>query len=180
MRDFLTNSFDEIWRCCNSLDYQSADEFVEFLKTFRNGQQQIHIIGNGGSASIATHMATDFSKTAGLPVRYLGDHNYLTCVGNDYGFDEIYAKGVEWYGHPGDLLIAISSSGNSENIVRGVKSALSKRLKVATFSGFRADNAIRDLGNWNFWVGSEDYNVVEMVHHIWLARFCDFIGSECE
>ena len=171
------DSFEEISRGCRSLDFEVAENFISYLKTYQNQCGQILIIGNGGSASIATHIATDFSKMAGLPARYLGDHNYLTCVGNDYGFENIYSKGIEWYAQSEDLLIAVSSSGASENIVRAIDAARAKGLKIATFSGFLGDNAIRTKGDWNFWVDSTDYNTIEMVHHIWLVRMCDFLSS---
>src|SRR6516225_4013827 len=74
-------------------------------------------IGNGGSAAIASHMATDYSKNGGIRALALNDSVMLTCLGNDLGYGEVFANQVELYARPQDLLIAISSSGRSANIL---------------------------------------------------------------
>lgn len=121
-------------------------------------------VGNGGSASIASHMAIDFAKNAGIPAMAFNDGVTLTCLGNDLGYDQVFAKQVEMYGKPEDVLVAISSSGNSASILNAVAAARRIGMPVLTLSGFEAENRLRKLGDWNLYVPSGEYGFVEIVH----------------
>ena len=121
-------------------------------------------IGNGGSASIASHQAIDYLKNGDIRALALNDSAALTCLSNDCGYAEVFAKQLEKHGREGDMLVAISSSGQSENILRGVKAARAQKMTVATFSGFRPDNPLRTLGDVNFYVESDQYGYVELAH----------------
>ena len=125
---------------------------------------RVFFIGNGGSAGICSHMATDWMKNGGFSALAFNDGSALTCVGNDLGFDQVFAKPLEMHGRKDDLLIAISSSGNSPNILRGVEAARAAGLQVVTLSGFKPDNRLRRLGEVNFYVPSERYGFVEISH----------------
>ena len=125
---------------------------------------KIIFIGNGGSAGIASHLAIDFSKNGGLRAMAFNDASALTCLGNDFGYDQIFAKQIEFHGRDGDLLIAISSSGRSPNILNAVRMGRSMNVKVVTFSGFTADNELRNAGDVNFFVDSKEYGFVEIAH----------------
>lgn len=121
-------------------------------------------IGNGGSASIASHQATDFCKNGGMRAIAFNDPSLLTCLGNDFGYQHVFEKPIEMFADPGDILIAISSSGRSENILMGVNAAKEKRCQVITMSGFASDNRLWSMGNLNFFVPSDSYGFVEIVH----------------
>ncbi len=121
-------------------------------------------IGNGGSASIASHMAVDFWKNAGIRAVAFNDSSLLTCISNDYGYEHVFEKPIEMFAEPGDTLIAISSSGQSENILLGVGAARAKGVKVITFTGFEKDNPLRKLGDINFYVPVSQYGHVEVIH----------------
>ncbi|WP_420562179.1 SIS domain-containing protein [Thalassobaculum sp.] len=122
------------------------------------------IAGNGGSAAIASHFATDFSKNGGVPTLAFSDAALLTCISNDLGYENVYAKPIELFGRPGDLLLAISSSGASPNILAAARAALDGGMRVATMSGFRPDNPLRSMGQLNFYIDSDSYGVVECSH----------------
>lgn len=142
--------------------------FIEIAATrFRAAASRggkVMFVGNGGSASIASHMAVDFSKNAGIPALAFNDGATLTCLGNDLGFEQVFARQVEMYGKPEDVLVAISSSGGSPNILRAVGAARRLGLPVLTLSGFKPDNKLRSLGDWNLYVPSVEYGFVEIVH----------------
>ena len=121
-------------------------------------------IGNGGSAAIASHMAADFSNKAGISALALTDFSALTCVSNDYGYRDVFERQLGWHVQEGDRLFAISSSGQSANIVNAAKYASRARLMVITLSGFAADNPLRQVGDVNFYVPSSDYGIVETAH----------------
>jgi D-sedoheptulose 7-phosphate isomerase len=125
---------------------------------------KLMFIGNGGSAAIASHNAIDFSKNGGLRSTAFNDGAVLTCLGNDFGYEYVFAKQIEWHGREGDLLIAISSSGRSENILKAVGAAREKACRVVTLSGFGDDNPLRKLGDVNFYVRAAAYGLVEVAH----------------
>ena len=144
-----------------------------------NGRKVI-IAGNGGSAAIASHCAVDFTKNAGIRCVNFNEADLITCLANDYGYDRWLAKALELYADDGDLVVLISSSGRSANIVRAAEHTVGRRLGLVTLSGFAADNPLRALGGLNLWVDSRAYNIVEMTHHIWLLAVCDLIIGAAE
>ena len=121
-------------------------------------------VGNGGSATVASHMATDFSKNGGLRTLALNDGSMLTCLGNDYGFDYVFSKQIEFYATRGDLVVAISSSGKSPNILNAVNAARTIGCTILTLSGFAPDNPLRSLGDVNLYLKSDLYGFVEIGH----------------
>ncbi len=136
---------------------------------------KLMFVGNGGSAAIASHMATDYSKNGDIRSLALNDSSMLTCLGNDLGYDRIFAKQIELYARRGDLLVAISSSGRSANILNAVKAARAAECAVVTFSGFTADNPLRGLGDINFYLASDRYGFVEIGHLTICHAILDFI-----
>lgn len=121
-------------------------------------------IGNGGSAGISSHVAIDYSKNGGLRSMAFNDGAALTCLGNDLGYENVFAKQIEFHARAGDLLIAISSSGNSPNIIKGVEAARTAGCRVVTLSGFKRENRLRPLGDVNFYLESGEYGFVEIGH----------------
>jgi D-sedoheptulose 7-phosphate isomerase len=132
-------------------------------------------VGNGGSAAIASHMATDYSKNGHIRSLALNDSSMLTCLGNDLGYDRVFAQQIELQARAGDLVIAISSSGRSANILNAVKAARDAECKVVTLSGFTIDNPLRRLGDINFYIGSDRYGFVEIGHLTLCHAVLDFI-----
>jgi D-sedoheptulose 7-phosphate isomerase len=134
---------------------------------------KVMFIGNGGSMGIATHMAIDFSKNGGIRAMAFGDGAVLTCLGNDFGYSDVFSRQIEWHGGANDVLVAISSSGASPNILKGVLAARAKGSKIVTFSGFREDNPLRHGGDVNFYVRAEEYGFVELAHQSILHAMLD-------
>ena len=163
-----------------------ADVFPQLIE-LKNLVQASHargkkviIAGNGGSAAIAGHCSVDFTKSAGIRCVNFNDADLITCFANDYGYEFWLQKALEFYADDGDLVILISSSGKSRNMVRAAEYAISKQLQVVTFTGFAEDNPLKALGQINFWVNSRAYNVIEMTHQIWLLAVCDLIIGKAE
>jgi D-sedoheptulose 7-phosphate isomerase len=132
-------------------------------------------VGNGGSAAIASHMATDYSKNGNIRSIALNDGSMLTCLGNDLGYDRVFSKQIELHARAGDLLIAISSSGRSANILNAVRAARASGCKIVTLSGFTPDNPLRGLGDINFYIASDRYGFVEIGHLTICHAVLDFI-----
>jgi D-sedoheptulose 7-phosphate isomerase len=134
------------------------------MRACHDGGRRIMLVGNGGSAGICSHLATDFSKNGGMRATAFNDGSVLTCLGNDYGYEHVFAKQIEWHGVEGDMLIAISSSGRSTNILNAVASARKLKCVVVTLSGFKPDNPLRALGDINIYFPSSEYGFVEVGH----------------
>ncbi len=121
-------------------------------------------IGNGGSAAIASHQALDYWKNGKLKALAFNDASLLTALSNDLGYEHVFSTPIESFADEGDVLIAISSSGQSQNILNGVLAAKQKKCRAITFSGFNADNPLKKMGDLNFYVPSSSYGVVEVTH----------------
>jgi D-sedoheptulose 7-phosphate isomerase len=139
-------------------------------------KNKILIIGNGGSASIASHFSIDICKNTNLVCQCFNESSLITCLANDFGYKNWVKKAIQYYGNEGDVLIAISSSGNSENILNACFEARKKNFSsIVTFSGFSSRNKLKKLGDINMWVNSKVYNIVENIHQIWLLSIIDYI-----
>jgi D-sedoheptulose 7-phosphate isomerase len=139
----------------------------------QDGGNKLMLIGNGGSAAIAGHLANDFSKNGGLRATAFNDGAVLTCLGNDFGYEHVFSKQIEWHARKGDLLVAISSSGRSPNILNGVAAARAQNCRVVTLSGFGEDNPLRKTGDVNFYVRCPEYGFVEVAHFSLLHAILD-------
>lgn len=138
-------------------------------------QAQLFFIGNGGSSAIASHMTADFMKNGMMNTCSLYDHAVMTCMGNDFGYEYIFSRQIELRARPGDLVVTISSSGNSPNIIRAIHMAKQKEAEVITFTGFLRDNRARQLGDINVYVPSSRYGIVESIHNLILQQIVDSI-----
>jgi D-sedoheptulose 7-phosphate isomerase len=134
------------------------------MRAAHDAGNRLFFIGNGGSAGISSHMATDYSKNGGMRASALTDASAITCLANDYGYEHVFEKQIEWHARAGDILIAISSSGRSKNILNAVKAARECGCIVYTFSGFTPDNPLRPMGDLNFYLANKEYGFVEVGH----------------
>ena len=146
----------------------NVDDFVKWaIATARGAHaagRKLMFVGNGGSSAIASHMAVDYSKNGGMRSLAFNDGAFLTCLGNDLGYENVFAKQLDLHANAGDLLIAISSSGQSPNILNAVAVARGRGCHIATLSGFQPDNPLRLLGDYNVYVPSTSYGFVEIAH----------------
>ncbi|MDE7204410.1 MAG: SIS domain-containing protein [Lachnospiraceae bacterium] len=148
---------------------------VECFSRHKKADTQIFFIGNGGSSAIASHMTADFMKNGGMKTYSLYGNAVTTCMGNDYGYEYVFSRPLEFLGQENDLLVAVSSSGNSQNIVNAINTANAKNMETITFTGFKKDNKSKQLGTINVYVPSEKYGVVESIHNLMLQQVVDLI-----
>ena len=176
MSNLAEKYYENLWALIRSIQVTNQDgqemnfdQGIEWtcnliLAQAKEGRKLI-FIGNGGSAAISSHLATDFWKNGGIKALAFNDSSLLTCIGNDYGYEHLFAKPILMFADPGDILMAISSSGRSPNILNGVKAAREKNCQVITFSGFYPHSPLRSLGDLNYYVPAEAYGPVEVLHH---------------
>jgi D-sedoheptulose 7-phosphate isomerase len=155
-------------------------ELKNDLETVHKNGGKTMAMGNGASASIASHISTDLSKGAGIRTVNFNDANLITALSNDYGYENWMAKAVEIYGDSGDIVILVSSSGSSKNVIKAASVAKRMDMKIVTLSGFMADNPLKQCGDLNLWVESKAYNIIENMHMIWLTAVCDAIIGKAE
>jgi len=152
---------------------EGLKQAVQMVLDVQKKKRKVVVVGNGGSAAISSHITVDIWKNGGIRAVAFNDTSLLTCVGNDYGYEHVFAKPVEMFCDPDDLVVVISSSGNSQNIINAARAAKEARCGVISFSGFKTDNSLRKEGNLNFYVPSLSYGVVEVTHLLLLHSIVD-------
>ena len=176
---------DDYWSRYQKLFFDSRDDdsilkFRDFIKETKDRNGKIIFIGNGASASLSSHAATDFTKQAKIPSIAFNDHNLITALSNDYGYENWVSKAIEYYADKNDSIIFISVSGESENLVNGLKFALENDLKSASLTGSDINNSIKRNTECSLWVNSKAYNIVESIHTIWITLIIDLFVGQAE
>ena len=151
----------------------SIVQMLDVLSELRRRGGSLYLVGNGGSAAIAGHAVTDFLNVGGLRAMTLHDSSLMTCMANDYGYENGFARVLSTLATQGDVLIAISSSGKSKNICNAAARVCELGGTVITLSGFTPDNPLRALGHFNIWLDSRDYGMVEIGHQFVLHNLSD-------
>ena len=182
MNETWFNEYFELYKkpLFDKLVFNQLLELKEILETVHDNGGKTMAMGNGASASISSHISTDLSKGAGIRTVNFNDANLITALSNDYGYENWMAKAVEMYGESGDIVILVSSSGSSKNVVKAANIAKEMDIKIVTFSGFKEDNPLKQTGDINLWVDSKAYNIIENMHMIWLTAVCDAIIGKAE
>mgnify|MGYP001187092069 CR=1 FL=1 len=159
----------------NKSDKKKISEVVNILNQIKSKKKnKVIIFGNGGSAAISSHVSVDLTKNGGVKCINFNESDLITCFANDYGYSKWMEKSIDFYGDKDDVLILISVSGKSPNILNAAKQARKKKFnKIITFSGHSSNNPLRKLGDINIWVNSKIYNQVENTHQFILLMIID-------
>lgn len=173
--DFFLNYFQLIEEKMRLIDSKLLKQVVGLIEEGRNNEGKIIIAGNGGSAAIASHVAIDLTKSANVKAITFNEPSLLTCFSNDYGYEHWVEKAIEFYADKNDVVVLISSGGQSENIINAAIKAKEMGLGLITLSGFMKTNPLRSLGDINLWADSEQYNIIETVHQSWLLSVVDYL-----
>lgn len=176
----LINKLEHVETTCpgqqEPLPYEEGiRRLVDVFTEIKRQKRCVYFIGNGGSAAIACHMTADFMKNGGMRTCSLYDSSVLTCLGNDLGYENVFSKQLDMLADAGDLLVAISSSGKSPNILNAIRAAKEKNAPVVTFTGFGPENLARKSGDWNVYVPCDSYGIVESIHNLILQQIVDMI-----
>ena len=175
---YFKNYNHSIYDLLNDFDTSLLDKSVTIIKMCNQNQGKVYIVGNGGSSSIASHVSVDFAKTAGISSATFNNSNLITCFANDYGYENWVTEAIKAYLKKNDMLILISSSGTSKNIVNAAKHCKNNNIPLITLSGFNKDNPLSNIGDVNIHVYSENYNYIEMSHHIILLSIVDIFAKK--
>lgn len=172
---YFLNYFETIAETINGIDPEALERAATMVRQAHDSGKKVILAGNGGSAAMASHVAVDLTKAAGIRAINFNEADLLTCFANDYGYEHWVARALGFYADPGDLAVLISSSGASQNMLNGAEQASAMGLAVISLSGFSPDNPLRRLGDLNLWAPSDSYNIVEMTHHVWLLAIVDYL-----
>jgi D-sedoheptulose 7-phosphate isomerase len=157
---------------------EAMASLVGWLEGLRARGGHLYLVGNGGSAGIASHAVTDFLKCGRLRATTLHDPSLLTCMSNDYGYEVAFARVLATVASGDDFLFAISSSGRSANIRNAAAAMHALGGTVVTLSGFERDNPLRSSGDLNIWFDSRDYGMVELGHQFVLHNLADRVRAQ--
>ena len=182
-KNFINKYLDDF----SNLVKPSADITEKIIKVknilveANKNNQKIMIFGNGGSAAIASHFSVDLTKNAKIRCFNFNESDLITCFSNDYGYEKWVEKTISFYGDKDDVLIIISASGKSKNMIYGCEAARTKKFSnIITFTGIDKDNPVSKLGDINFWTDSKAYNFIENIHQIWLLSIVDLVIGKRE
>lgn len=151
--------------------------WTDWTHCLKNEKKSMYFIGNGASSMMAGHMAADAFKNGGLRAFCFNETSLMTAISNDISYEQVFSYPLAQVVNDGDILVTISSSGNSPNVISAIQKAKELGIKVVTLSGLKEDNKSRQLGDLNFYIPSLSYGIVESSHqcllHCWLDKFMD-------
>lgn len=163
LTDYAAGYFEQIHKALDALDIKSIEAFARVLTNTR----MVFVCGNGGSAALASHMAVDLGKVSGrdIPVIALTDTAWITAVANDNCYAEVFVSQLERLARPGDVLVAISTSGRSLNVLCAVEWAKANRLTVVALTNSES-NALARMADVVIAVPSTHTGICEDVHSV--------------
>lgn len=159
----------------NNLIISNIKKLYQLIIMVKKNKKKIIIVGNGGSAAIASHFSVDMTKNGGVRCINFNESDLLTCFANDYGYENWVKQALKFYADKGDLVILISTSGNSKNIINAAKYVKKFNKTLITLTGFNGKNLLSKYGKINFIVNSTNYNIIENIHQYWLLILVDLM-----
>ena len=175
---YFNNYKKSIFDLLSQFDSSLIDQSVKLINNCKKKGGRVILVGNGGSSSIASHVSVDFIKAAKIPSITFNNANLITCFANDFGHDNWIVEAIKAHLNKNDIFILISSSGKSKNIVNAAKYCHKNKLPLITLSGFSKTNPLTKLGKINIHVNSNNYNFIEMTHHIILVSIIDIFAKK--
>ena len=184
LSDYFNDYSRELIKCINKSEIKNLSKAKNILEKKYRNNNNIFVCGNGGSAAIANHFECDHKKilfeTKKIKPRIISmcsNNSLITAISNDHSYEDIFIKQLEYLSKKGDLLITISSSGNSENIIKAIKFAKKSKIKVISFTGFDGGRS-KKLCDINLHVNSKNYGIIENLHHAYMNILSQFIKNK--
>ena len=161
---------------------RAFSEWVDMTVRARESGKTVYFIGNGASASMASHFAADLAKNANIHTQVFSDLSLITAIANDLKYEDVFAVPLKRRMTEGDILIAISSSGRSPNILKAASLVPELRGTTVTLSAFDRANDLRQMGILNFYVPASTYGMAETSHaailHFWVDLVVNYSGRQ--
>ena len=157
---YFKNYLQQFKSVLDSINLNDIETVKKIIKLKKNNN--IHIFGNGAGASLASHFANDLTNSANFKVYSYDNSAQITCLANDYKYSNWVKKIIEFYVNKNDLVIFISASGESKNLIQGAKLCIKKKYKFVSITGFNKKNRLNSLSKYSCWIDSKSYNYVEL------------------
>ena len=180
LTEFVSSYSERLYKALETLDGEQTKNVFEALARSILSGVTIYTCGNGGSSAIAEHLVCDFLKGASTDstiqpkVVPLLSTPIVTALANDISYDEIFSYQVQKYGNENDVLLSVSSSGNSENIIRAIQAAKKLNMLTISFIGFSGGRA-KDLSDLALHVHADNYGICEDAHHALMHIFAQYL-----
>ena len=177
---YIKNYFKKLNLLFNDINFDDVENISKEILNCKKKGNSVFIFGNGGSASIASHVSTDLNKICKVKSKNFNEANHITCFANDFGYERWVVETLKIYLKKNDLVILISSKGNSKNMINAAKFCNKKGVKLITLTGFDKKNKLKSLNKskkLNVWINSKTYNFVENLHQIILLAAIDKISK---
>ncbi len=182
--NYTAEYFQKLKDGLDSLDINSLEKIIEALKQAREEDKQIFIFGNGGSSAIASHLVNDLNKLASIgsekkfrAIALTDNIPLLTAWANDEGYTEIFSRQLDNFLREGDVVVGISSSGNSENMVRALKLAHQRGAITVGLVGF-GGGRMKSLADYFLWFPENHYGRVEDAHTVFCHLIANFLRDQ--
>lgn len=176
-KNYIDNYLKKYSTILKNYNLRDFLEIARLLKNVKKNKKKVIIVGNGGSAAMASHVCVDLTKMCKIRSINFNEADLLTCFSNDYGYENWTWRAISFHADKKDLVICISSSGESKNIINAAQFAKKIGCKVVTLTGFNKTNNVKKIGHVNLWTNSKNYNFIEMIHHTWLLSIVDMIAK---
>ncbi len=165
----------------NGKPLQHRDAFWRLKETTEAIRQRgncIYLVGNGASASMASHFSADLAKNGSVKTQVLTDMSLITAISNDIAYDMVFAEPIKWWLSLDEMFVGISSSGNSPNVINAAKQTREKGGYVITLTSMKPSNNLRQLGDINFYVPGDTYGLAETSHNVILHYWVDLMVGD--
>tara|TARA_A100001035_G_scaffold276646_1_gene272049 strand:- start:1523 stop:2077 length:555 start_codon:yes stop_codon:yes gene_type:complete len=171
------NSYLEIYKKLVSPDLsKKVNDITDLFLKKSSAEKNVYVSGNGASAAISSHIANDLTKACKIKARTFHDPALITCFGNDYGYENWIAESVNHFANEGDLIVLISSSGQSKNILNASAAAKKKNMDIISLTGPNPSNLLEANSDIHIRIDSNIYNIIECMHMIVLTAAIDQIN----
>ena len=161
-----------------SIKNEDIEFFLSLIRNAKQNDGKILLFGNGGSAAIASHVSVDLTKACNVPAQVFHDSAMLTCFANDFGYENVYKETINFYASSNDLVILISSSGESKNMLNAAVQCKKMQIPFYPLTGFSDSNSLKTSNEFGYWVDSKNYNIIEAMHLVFLLNICEIIRLE--
>lgn len=174
----LIKYFSIYSKLINKIDQNKLENLINDFEKVKKNKKKILFFGNGAGAAISSHLSSDGAKSLGIRSLSFDNSAHITCFSNDYGFDKWIVKTIEIYTEKNDLVILLSASGNSQNMINAARYLNKKKINFYSLTGFKKDNSLNRISKKFFWIDFKSYNHIEVLQSIILLSVIDSIKND--
>ena len=174
---FYINYQKKLNQISKGLNFEIIEKLFNRIKKIKKNNK-ILIFGNGAGAAIASHFSNDLSNTMKIKTLSFDNSAHITCFSNDYGYENWVKKTIDIFSNNTDLIILLSASGNSKNMINAAKYCKKKNIEFYSITGFKRNNQLNKNSKNYIWINSSSYNQIELTQQFILLSIIDKLNIE--